>query len=774
MATLKHAFTNPKADGADATITRPSNWNADHVVVYGTRADVASQTIASGTDAIRTIGYTTEGDRGGGLYVKVGSEPSHPGKVQSADGAWWELVAENNEVWVEQFGAQRMAAYNSTTPDAWQAFEDAKTYIIANQSESLYGSITLRVGVGSYYLSRAFEMKGTIFHLKGMGSGFGGFDNATMLRFPINTDGIIVQRALSTGRNIYKWTASYNHGPASNGSLWYNAGNVYVAVTAGTSGLTGPTGTGTGIVDGAATWDWVRALEANEMVEKGCDGAQISGLQLWSYWTAVGDRGNYSGILGRARAHVTHCNIIGFQGCGIAFIANGDEDFPGVVGNVNNWYVGSCAMYYNGMDGLHIGYSDANAGMAEACDVSYNGRWGVADFSFLGNTHIGHHAAYNGRYAVTGQKQYPTIVTHDGDTWLARLTSKGLGPIADYSNEPGTDAVSWALFPGGGGATPTAQYPAWDIAGTYEPGGAYAANNVNARTPWIGCYSESGQPPSQFAGNDTVISGLHAAGYDSTATGDMLFDNVHSKRVSVGATYAVTDQYPGESFGVSLGPNNTPSNSLDRAVLAWNDWESNYFTLTGDASDRENLDYYLFAGSGLSTKILQLTGTNTLKKHGRASPVPNALSTGSLFLGPTATEGRWVSGADAVPSSGEHAVGEMVFNTSPVPGGNAAWQCTVAGTPGTWVKSGNLILENTAVYNPPSLSAGTVDTIQSMTVTGAVLGDIVDVSFDVNLAGIELKAWVQAANTVQYQFSCPAGGATVDLANGTVKCRVRK
>lgn len=29
---LKHAFVNPKADGGDATIARPSDWNADHVI----------------------------------------------------------------------------------------------------------------------------------------------------------------------------------------------------------------------------------------------------------------------------------------------------------------------------------------------------------------------------------------------------------------------------------------------------------------------------------------------------------------------------------------------------------------------------------------------------------------------------------------------------------------------------------------------------------------------------------------------------------------------
>ena len=32
MPNIKHAFTNPKADGGDATIVRPSNWNAEHVL----------------------------------------------------------------------------------------------------------------------------------------------------------------------------------------------------------------------------------------------------------------------------------------------------------------------------------------------------------------------------------------------------------------------------------------------------------------------------------------------------------------------------------------------------------------------------------------------------------------------------------------------------------------------------------------------------------------------------------------------------------------------
>ncbi|MCA3300986.1 MAG: flagellar hook-basal body complex protein [Roseomonas sp.] len=42
-----------------------------------------------------------------------------------------------------------------------------------------------------------------------------------------------------------------------------NGGNIYVATTAGTSGATGPTGTGTGIPDGGVVWNFVRDWDSN-------------------------------------------------------------------------------------------------------------------------------------------------------------------------------------------------------------------------------------------------------------------------------------------------------------------------------------------------------------------------------------------------------------------------------------------------------------------------------------------------------------------------------
>lgn len=52
--------------------------------------------------AFSTLGYAAGGDGGGATYKRVGSQPSHAGKVQSADGAWWELSV--SEVDVRQFG----------------------------------------------------------------------------------------------------------------------------------------------------------------------------------------------------------------------------------------------------------------------------------------------------------------------------------------------------------------------------------------------------------------------------------------------------------------------------------------------------------------------------------------------------------------------------------------------------------------------------------------------------------------------------------------------
>ncbi|WP_186372761.1 tail fiber/spike domain-containing protein [Yersinia aleksiciae] len=53
---------------------------------------VETSNIPTGVTYISVDGYYSAGDGGAANYKKVDSEPTHPGKIQSADGAWWEFV----------------------------------------------------------------------------------------------------------------------------------------------------------------------------------------------------------------------------------------------------------------------------------------------------------------------------------------------------------------------------------------------------------------------------------------------------------------------------------------------------------------------------------------------------------------------------------------------------------------------------------------------------------------------------------------------------------
>jgi hypothetical protein len=81
-------------------------------------------------------------------------------------------------------------------------------------------------------------------------------------------------------------------------------------------------------------------------------------------------------------------------------------------------------------------------------------------------------------------------------------------------------------------------------------------------------------------------------------------------------------------------------------------------------------------------------------------------------------------------------------------------------------------LSATATYDPPSLALGASSTIQTMTLTGAAVGDGVNMSFSNSLAGAELKGYVSAANTVSYYFTNTNGANPLDLASGTVTARI--
>ncbi|WP_292863295.1 hypothetical protein [Mesorhizobium sp.] len=126
-----------------------------NVPIYSTRSGVPGLTIPVGISAFRTNGYAAVGDGGNALYKRVVSEPTHAGKVQSADGAWWEMVR-GPSVDIRSFGAK--ADWNGTTgTDNQQAFTDAIRFLGANGGR-VYVS-------GQYYKSGTHVLEtNVIFH----------------------------------------------------------------------------------------------------------------------------------------------------------------------------------------------------------------------------------------------------------------------------------------------------------------------------------------------------------------------------------------------------------------------------------------------------------------------------------------------------------------------------------------------------------------------------------------------------------------------------------
>ena len=97
------------ADGSTAGVltaadkTRLDDLAMTTVRELPARSEVATASVGAAVTHLRTAGYAAAGDGGGALYRRAAGEPAHAGKVQSADGAWWELAGAGRDI--RQFGA---------------------------------------------------------------------------------------------------------------------------------------------------------------------------------------------------------------------------------------------------------------------------------------------------------------------------------------------------------------------------------------------------------------------------------------------------------------------------------------------------------------------------------------------------------------------------------------------------------------------------------------------------------------------------------------------
>ena len=145
-------------------------------VQVGTQANMPTVKIPAVITAIRTSGYAAAGDGGEALYKRVITQPPHAGKVQSLDGAWWEItfIGEAN---VLAFGADRTGA-----ADSFQAIQNTIDYAIyRGQAVPLAGGSGVLIPWGSYKTTNAIQLGyGENYHsivIRGEGRRYRGANN---------------------------------------------------------------------------------------------------------------------------------------------------------------------------------------------------------------------------------------------------------------------------------------------------------------------------------------------------------------------------------------------------------------------------------------------------------------------------------------------------------------------------------------------------------------------------------------------------------------------
>ena len=450
-----------------------------------TRSQAVAAFFDAPPNAIRTTGYYTPGDGGAGLHVRVNTAPTtHEAYFSTADGSFYELVPENNQLNIHQFGAIHMLDF-STQPamndpdDIYPAWLRADKFIAAKG----YAGVTLNFLSGMYFTSRAMNFKRATYIIKGAGR------LGTYFRSPPYESVFVTCYTWSAGTDYS--LQPFNQSLSVGQAFWINKGdpgegNCYRVTVAGTSSATvpadlaGKTTPGVNYTTGTMTVQWEKYIGPGgdydydiEYPHQAPD-CQFLDFQIWSFWeprfgplhkwpdenlNVAGKPIVPCGILLRVRGTVRNVSVFQTGGHGIACVANGDPEVTGA-GNCNGFYLENIVVRWCALDGIHVGYSDANAGSIRFCDTEDCGRFGIADWSFLGNNYRDCQDAFSGNKG-SSLSHYPAICRYNGWLWLASSAHIGFSDFPFYVNEEpgitqphgavaGNPTTPWLFFGGDG------------------------------------------------------------------------------------------------------------------------------------------------------------------------------------------------------------------------------------------------------------------------------------------------------------------------------------
>ena len=632
-------------------------------IVFDGVADAIAADIAPAVDAVQTLGYATAGDSGSALYKRVGSEPVHAGKFQSADGAWWEIVLPSGEIRIEQLGGKAdYVSIASPGTDNYAAIMAATEIPVMTQTANFIWGPVIVFGIGKYYCSQKINLKRIVTFI-GQGAGHQNQASATEIYWPADT--------------TFIETNSFD---TFDGTITANTTTAY--------------------------------------------GSSFVGISFNGQSTST-DK-TKPGFRMRTVANIRECVFNWTPGTGI-YIAAQATGPAATRGNANGWHVERTLVANTGLHGLHVQYSDSNAGTAIGFQalqgIQGHGIW---DQDTFGNTYIGSQIDAYGlhfkQYASFGGWAYVLINTTlaTTTTWTTGtnysttsvvLASNGryykctvdggVSSTVEPTHTSGVvaeaDGFSWqhlGTTPPGVGQTTTPGtndqiwYPRlvasasapWDPEFLYESALPVLATGASNRSSFIGTYTEAGishlNNPAYAEGGISAFTRFSMYGRGSAAVGGL----AKYLNSGVGAfvdlptthslgTYAYVavgkDLYDGVLFETA---NSTVNHKFQLRIYS-------------------SFDFNFSVDTNLN-RILGITGRGTTTQFGRGAIQEGIAYAREFALGDgsnTVGNYRVVRYGTAAPTTGPHAAGEIVFDSMPDAGtGFIGWVCTVAGTPGTW------------------------------------------------------------------------------------------
>lgn len=330
-----------------------------------------------------------------------------------------------------------------------------------------------------YFLGSAITLSGNGMSFEGES---GGYIGGTTLKWPAGTKGIIVNNATCQGCTVKNFNL-VGSSPFTGASK--NQCVIPSTMEGAAGGVTGPS--------------------TDDGVQVGADFTRLENL----YITQWGRHGVY------------------FTG--------------GDVGGTfaDNTVIKMVIAYGNRGDGFYGHGGDFNAGQFDEAIAYYNQFWGVHDSGFLGNTWMSPQVTGNHQDSAggAGSTTAVNIARSSSVVTVSNFTTHGLvvgNAIVISGASDATYNGTWFVatvpdantvtFTNGAGTTSgvTANAristctEAW-TASTLD-GGAYKIIGPSQSGSLIGAYSESGQPPSKIAGNNTTFGGIFGAGFDTTKT----------------------------------------------------------------------------------------------------------------------------------------------------------------------------------------------------------------------------------------------------------------